>query len=427
MRFVSAAAIMLAVGGALLILNGQAFADTVAVTIDDASPMLSDAESGYTVSLDFTNLSDAEIGLHVAAGDAEDAGCDLTVSPIALPAATRETVTVTVPVACAVAEDGFDFIVVTQSADGTQEFPVSAAPAPTDDPDWSELAAFPVALLGAIIILCLALGAWIVWLRPKGETTTGTGDAEGGGSSSATEDAAEAGGIPSATGDAAKAGGNVSAVWAEFRAPLEYLDTTYSFKDSWVSNVTVISGLLTGIFGSSETLKAFLGEEADQAVALSTIGAAVALAFVGAGPIFLLAAEKGGENRAPTVFGLLIASALTLAGAFGEIWIVFKSASKLELGGLEKNVWLPSLAAATLLLVYAVRAFLATIHDGQTKPKQTDPDAVAAAKLIVEALKAHTSIESSQVDAALRAYPTVYPRGRTSPGDDTRRRRSAIL
>ncbi len=45
-----------------------------------------------------------------------------------------------------------------------------------------------------------------------------------------------------------------------------------------------------------------------------------------------------------------MASALTLAGAFGEIWIVFKSASKLELGGLERIVWLPSLLAGLLLL-----------------------------------------------------------------------------
>ncbi len=100
--------------------------------------------------------------------------------------------------------------------------------------------------------------------------------------------------------------------------------------------------------------------DADQAVALSSVGAAVALAFVGAGPIVLLALEKGGEDRAPTVIGLLMASALTLAGAFGEIWIVFKSASKLELGGLERIVWLPSLLAGLPCFVYeGLKAMLA--------------------------------------------------------------------
>ncbi len=242
------------------------------VAIDDASPMLSGAESGYTVSLAFTNLSDAEVELRVLPAIPRTPGCDLTVSPTALPAATRETVTVTVPVACSLAEDGFDFIVEAQSSDGTREFPVSAAPAPSDDPDWLELAGIPVALLAAI---CIPSLAFFIWPEFKTET-------------------------PPATGQAGT-GGIVSSIWVKLRAPLRYLETTYSFKDSWVSNVTVISGLPTGIFGPSETVKAFLGVDADQAVALSSVGAAVALAFVGAGPIVILALEKGGEDRAPTV------------------------------------------------------------------------------------------------------------------------------
>ena len=103
---------------------------------------------------------------------------------------------------------------------------------------------------------------------------------------------------------------------------LQYLDAGWSFKDSWVTNVTDAGGVLTGIFGSSDTVTAILGEDAESAVALATVGAAVAIAFVSAGPIVLTATKKKGKLL---VWGFLAAAAVTLTGAGGELWIVYRS------------------------------------------------------------------------------------------------------
>src|SRR5579884_2820974 len=58
------------------------------------------------------------------------------------------------------------------------------------------------------------------------------------------------------------------APWRELKG----LEKTWSFSESWVSNITIVGGLVTGVFGSSSVVKA-LGSGADSAVALATVGA----------------------------------------------------------------------------------------------------------------------------------------------------------
>jgi hypothetical protein len=67
-------------------------------------------------------------------------------------------------------------------------------------------------------------------------------------------------------------------------------------------------------------------------VALATVGAAFAVAFISAGPIIVLATKsKVGDHF--TVGGVLAASAVTLAGAFGELYVVYESGAQLDLNG----------------------------------------------------------------------------------------------
>ena len=118
--------------------------------------------------------------------------------------------------------------------------------------------------------------------------------------------------------------------------PLEYLGGTWSFKDSWVSNVTVAAGLLTGLFGSTEVVNAILGDETDSAVALATVGAAIAVALIASAPLILEATKvkvaakveaeavpKGKVGPGKDYFslgGLVAATVVALAAAFGELW-----------------------------------------------------------------------------------------------------------
>ena len=208
------------------------------------------------------------------------------------------------------------------------------------------------------------------------------------------------------------------------RTPLKYLGATWSFKESWVSSVTVAGGLLTGIFGSSEVIKAVLGENVDGAVALATVGAAVALALLASGPLILEATKVrvadpakandiGAEH--PTLGGLSLASAVTLAAAFGELWVVAASASRLDLGGSES--WMPWLLAAlgTLLLaVYGVRNFKRTIEVGMTDPGPApDSDTIKGARMIVDQMKGSDRVEVSPaaLDEALDRFESTTPVG----------------
>jgi hypothetical protein len=210
--------------------------------------------------------------------------------------------------------------------------------------------------------------------------------------------------------------------------PLKYLEAAWSFKDSWVSNITVLGGLLAGIFGSSDVVKVFLGDDAESAVAVATLGGAFAVAFIGAGPVILFATKsKNGDFF--TVGGLLIASAVTLAGAYGQTWVLYESSRDLDLGGLEDWVWIMALAAGALLAIYGARTLMATIRHGINKPKPTPAsDTIVGAKMIVEALKQLPEIDAETLDEAVDAITEAYPTIGTSPGDDyPRPKRSALL
>jgi hypothetical protein len=131
------------------------------------------------------------------------------------------------------------------------------------------------------------------------------------------------------------------------------------------------------------------------------------------------------------VGGLLAAAVVTLAGAFGELWVVYQGGEKLDLGGLDDYVWVPALLAAGLLFVYGFRTLVATLKHGINPPKPKTPapsETIEAAKLIVEALKAYPDIDEEKVDAAVKAVTDGYPPFGTSPGDDyPRPERSAML
>lgn len=189
-------------------------------------------------------------------------------------------------------------------------FTVSAAPKPKQGVDWDPLRAFPIALTA---LLGAALRFYIIW--------------------DATDDEDH-----------------------KINEPLKHLEATWSFKDRWVSNITVGAALLTGIFGSADVVTVLLGKDAKDAVALATVGAAIAAAFAAAGPILLAATKKKGMV---TVGGLLAASALTLTGAAAQIYTVYASARLLDLGGWQDKVYILAIIAAALLTAYAVR----TLHE----------------------------------------------------------------
>jgi hypothetical protein len=377
-----AVAVFVVVGLWFVVGSAAVSAQTTAVTIDSRSPALEELDGGgWTTSLGFTNLTDKPITLIAKATNTADLGCSLTLDKPKLPAAQHSALKVTVPAGCKVGEDGIDFTVSAKGGTtSARTFVVTAAPKPdTSKPDWGALWAFPVAL---VALLCGAAVFFLAWRTAHSPPNQ----------------------------------------------PLKYLEATWSFKDSWVSNVTVAGGLLTGIFGSSNVVTALLGKDAESSVALATVGAAAAVAFIAAGPIVLLATKsKTGDFF--TVGGLFAASAVTLTGAFGELWILYRSGQKLDLGGWEDRVVILASVAAVLLAIYAFRTLLAVLKHGLKKPPPGPvSDTIVAAKMIIEALKAPESIDTDKVEEAVDGVAQEYPSIGTSPGDDQPRpRRSALL
>jgi hypothetical protein len=74
---------------------------------------------------------------------------------------------------------------------------------------------------------------------------------------------------------------------------------------------------------------ALVGENGKSSAALATVGTAVAASFIAAGSLIVLASKTKKEHI--SVGGLLAAYAVTLAGSFGEVWVLFRAGERLEL------------------------------------------------------------------------------------------------
>lgn len=353
------------------LLASAATAAPAAVTIDSTKPTLADKDGGgWTTALGFTNLTKGKLILSVSPAAVTDAGCMPKVDSGDLAPSTHTDVSVTLNPGCTVADNGITLLAAVSSPGSTspaEVFTVSAAPKPRNGIVWDPLRAFPIAFVS---LLAAGLIFFVIW--------------------DATDDQDH-----------------------RISEQLRYLEATWSFKDSWVSNITVGAALLTGVFGSTDVVAPLLGTDGKDAVALATVGAAVAAAFVGAGPILLAACKKGGVV---TVGGLFAASALTLTGAAGEIYTVYASARLLDLGGWEDRIYILAIIAAALLAVYAVRTLHEVLEQGTTPPPSVAPsDAIVAAKMVVAALQAKADIAEERVTAALELIAETYPQINAEP------------
>lgn len=181
-------------------------------------------DDASTLSLTFTNISDEVFVLTPRVVD--QSKCAATLSENQLPSGVITAVEVEIPSDC---DRGEKLEVVIDSASKAgpgQTFTLDPKAASDEDPGWSQLLAFPIALL---VSLGLTLVIALCWWTP---------------------------------------GANAS---RNLTQPLRYLDATWKFNDNWVTNVSAIGAILTGLFSAS-TAKAFLGDDAEAQVALGTVG-----------------------------------------------------------------------------------------------------------------------------------------------------------
>jgi hypothetical protein len=348
-------------------------------TIDSRAPTLESGDSGgSTVKLGFTNLTDGQVEFKATPSKASP-GCSLTPEKTQLPYAEHTEITLTVPASCKATEGiTIDVALATGSA-APQEFVVNpTVTSAAATPDWDQLWAFAIALVASLLLVGILYG----WWSHNNERARGP------------------------------------------TQPLISLEAAWSFNDNWVTNVTTVGAILTGIFGSTSVATAFLGPEAESSIALAIVGAAIALAFVAAGPLVLLATKSFKSTGTPpsrgnyfTVIGLLLAGAIILTSALGQLWVARATGGNLDLGGLEDWLWAPFGAAVLLLLLYVWRSLLDLLERGVADPLPPTPTAMDAAKLIVEALPAKKDIDKAEVEEIIEQANLDFPPGPTSPGD----------
>jgi hypothetical protein len=370
------------------------------VTIDNSAPSLKDKDpDNWELDLGFTNLTDSDVGLS-AAPAATDADCTIQFDKSTVLAAQHLSPKLTVAKKCDLSDDR---LVLNVTATPASAPPITlgvTASKPSDsDPQWAYLAFFP----GFLAFLAL-VGAPVLYSTRKGATETARAEplpAEKKG-----DDDTPA--TPPSKPEIKR---------LSLRSPLLNLPDDWSFKDSWATNVTVIGALLTGIFGTTDVVKSFLGDDAESSIALATVGAAVAVGFATAGGVVLLAFKKRKGDSAFTVFGMLAAASVTLAGAFGEIWIVYATAKNLDLGGVEDYVIVVAVLASLLLATYGWRSLLEVIPPGTLLPAKTEDDKVEAARKAVQALEDELDEGApgrEQVDGFLE-IDELLPARRTTP------------
>jgi hypothetical protein len=172
-------------------------------------------------------------------------------------------------------------------------------------------------------------------------------------------------------------------------------------------------------------VKAFLGDDAEQSVALATVGAAVGVILVGGGVVILLAAktqwlkEDGALAESFTAGGLVAATAVTVGGASGQLWIGWKTGAELDLGGAQDWLWVCFILGAAGLCWYTFATLRATLWSGTMPPPPPKPSELAQLlALLEEALTEKDDVSNDAIPTILESVVTSYPSVGTSPGDE---------
>lgn len=211
----------------------------------------------------------------------------------------------------------------------------------------------------------------------------------------------------------------------KLNAPLEHLESAWSFSESWATNVTLAAGLLTATFGSTEVVTALVGEHGKDSGALAIVGAAVAASFVAAGSLIVLASKTKNDEHI-SLGGLLAGSAVTLAGGVGEIWVLFRAGEQLDLNGLQDLAGVAAGVAVLLLGWYALRSIPAVIENGKRAPAAAPSDVLTAGAMMVDALRAVPGAQSDQLQTAVETAAARHPELVADKFESPHMRRTAL-
>jgi hypothetical protein len=346
MRRRGTAGAILCVGLALLVATPSR-ADTADVTVGKSEIDLKPTDGGGTGSIALTNLTDSPITVTAVAKPPAPDGCTVDLdnkrpdvkSKNELPPQQTVTFTVTAT-SCGEIKDALQFGI---NAGGKPLPRVTAKVAEVTKINWTALWwGFVLALVVAAILM------FGTWKAAESEVKEGL-------EKLVTDDEAE---DPS------------------WKSALPYLKDTWSFKDSWASNVTLVAGLVAGVFGSSDVLKGALGDKTDESLTLATVGGAVAAGLIGLAGVVAIGFKTMKDGKF-TPRGVLLGSTIALGAAGGQVVVIYLTASKLELG-LSKGLLLAfSAVVLGILGWYGYASVRGVLVQGATPIPVAEHDPVA--------------------------------------------------
>jgi hypothetical protein len=185
--------------------------------------------------------------------------------------------------------------------------------------------------------------------------------------------------------------------------PLPGLDAKWTFKDSWAANVTLVSAIFTGLFGTSDLLKSTLGEEAPGVLSVITIASAIAVAVVGVAPL-LLQALRDDESQV-LVGGLLVSAALAVGASAGLVLAIASSVAPMLAGKAHTALCSGVIIALFILALYADTSVRQNLTTG-LKPKKDEQKKVAV-KAVQDAVQRNLDENQIREEVLPKIQPTA--------------------
>ena len=100
--------------------------------------------------------------------------------------------------------------------------------------------------------------------------------------------------------------------------PLPNLGSSWTFKESWASNATVVAATFTAVFGATDVTKTIFGEtDSKEVLAIVAFASAAALGLAGTAPLLLQIWRRWNNKTDVTPIGIIFAGAVTLGATGG--------------------------------------------------------------------------------------------------------------
>lgn len=346
-----------------------AAADTV---VDQKATAEKGDDGVVTASIEVINTGPDAVPLRPVVVPAKPT-CHLTPDPTTVGAGQVTTVTVTIPKGCF--DDSTPMAVDLDGVAKSQTMPATVVAPPMDHPtDWAPL--WWGLLVGALMAGTVGLRGWTEHEEAQQEAMTPEGIA---GRERAYLEVRK---IVKVRTDGLSL---PELPWKPLPPPtysltseLGNLEAGWSFKDSWVANLTVASTALIALLTSADALTAVLGEEPAAALGVMTVAGLVSAVLVGVANTVVKLVGKSVE--VVTVGGLIASTSLVvLAAGFQVVTVGLAAASAAGHWPLAAAALLLALLVAAVLEVYAFRRLGETVREGLTDGLPVVPaDAVAA-------------------------------------------------